>query len=122
MLIWASFHLTNTAPLSFGKIKAGFWVILLHGRRLLLGHPYYEPILWFMNYSKNNHTLLRTHLSLLMPQHTGMKSGALRYILLPIAWLHGMVADFPLPLWLFKLPVLLSDNTRALAGPVYVAL
>ena len=25
-----------------------FQVILIHGSRLLLGHPYYEPLLWFM--------------------------------------------------------------------------
>jgi len=40
--------LTKTTPLSFGKIEGSFWVILLCGPRLLLGRPYYEPLLWFM--------------------------------------------------------------------------
>jgi len=40
--------LTNTASSLSGKIEAGFWVILLHGPHLLLGCPYYEPILWLM--------------------------------------------------------------------------
>ena len=30
------------------KIEAGFRVILLRGSCLLLGRPYYEPLLWFM--------------------------------------------------------------------------
>jgi len=34
--------------MSFGKIEAGFWVILSRGPRLLLGRPYYGPLLWFM--------------------------------------------------------------------------
>jgi len=35
------FYLTNSIPSSSGKIKAGFWVILHRGPRLLLC-PYYE--------------------------------------------------------------------------------
>ena len=42
------FYLANTAPPSSGKIEASFQVILLHGPCLLLGGPYYEPLLWFM--------------------------------------------------------------------------
>ena len=30
------------------KIEAGFQVILFCGPCLLLGRPYYEPLLWFM--------------------------------------------------------------------------
>jgi len=44
----AQFYLTNTIPVSFKKIEAGFRVILLHGPHLLLGRPNYEPLLWFM--------------------------------------------------------------------------
>ena len=33
---------------SSGKIEAGFRLILFRGPRLLLGRPYYEPLLWFM--------------------------------------------------------------------------
>jgi len=36
------FYLTNTALLLSGKIKAGFWVILLYGPCLLLGHSFYD--------------------------------------------------------------------------------
>ena len=49
----AWFYLTNTAPSSSGKIEAGFRVILLCGPCLLLRHPYYEPLLWFMMNSHN---------------------------------------------------------------------
>ena len=34
--------------MSYKKIEAVFWVILLRGPRLLLGRPYYEPLLWFV--------------------------------------------------------------------------
>jgi len=34
--------------MSSWRIKAGFQVILLHGPCLILGPPYYEPLLWFM--------------------------------------------------------------------------
>ena len=44
----ACLGLTNTAPLLSGKIKAGFQMILLCGPRVLLGCPYYEPLLQFM--------------------------------------------------------------------------
>ena len=44
----AGLGLTNIAPLSSGKIEASFQVILRHRPRLFLGHPYYEPLLWFM--------------------------------------------------------------------------
>ena len=35
-------------PSLFGKIEAGFRVIVLCGPRLLLSRSYYEPLLWFM--------------------------------------------------------------------------
>jgi len=44
-------YLTNAASSSSGKIEAGFWIILLCGPRLLLGCPYYEPLLGFMIHS-----------------------------------------------------------------------
>jgi len=44
----AGLGLVLLTPSSFGKIEAGFWVILLHGPCLLLGRPYYETLLGFM--------------------------------------------------------------------------
>jgi len=35
-------------PIVIWEIKAGFQVILFSGPRLPLGHPYYEPLVWFM--------------------------------------------------------------------------
>ena len=41
-----------------GKIEAGFQVILLRWPRLLLCHPYYEPLLWFMIQKYFNRTYI----------------------------------------------------------------
>ena len=49
-------HLTNTVSSLSGKIEAGFQVILLDGPCLLLGGPYYEPLLWFMIRSMDMHS------------------------------------------------------------------
>jgi len=42
--------------LSPGKIEAGFWVILLCGPCLLIGRPYYGPLLWLMMLLSNPKT------------------------------------------------------------------
>ena len=40
--------LSNATPASSKKIEASFRVIIFRGPCLLLGCPYYEPLLWFM--------------------------------------------------------------------------